>query len=52
MRYRILKTAEGRRFRVRMSESETAERVNYWLAVTVLPFVASALMTLIWIKGA
>ena len=52
MRYKTLKTTMGRKYRVRMSEDEVAERDLFRLAVIGLPFLASVLMTILWIKGA
>jgi hypothetical protein len=46
--YKTLKTTEGRKFRVRMSEDEQAERELYWMVVTCLPFLASVLMGIVF----
>ena len=51
MTYKTVKTASGKRYRVPMSAEEVEERQLYWLAVTLIPFVSSALMFLIWVKG-
>lgn len=51
MRYKTIRTTTGRRFRVPMSEDEIVERQMYWLVVTMIPFISSALMFLIWVKG-
>ena len=50
MKYKTLKTAEGRRYRVAMNEQETREQVLYWMAITLLPFIGSALMFFLWVK--
>ena len=50
--YKVLKTTMGRKYRMRMSEDEIAERDLFRLAVIGLPFLASVLMTILWIKGA
>ena len=46
--YRTVKTTMGRKIRVRMSEQEVLDRMIYWAAVTILPFVGSALLFWIW----
>ena len=51
MRYKTIRTTTGRQFRVPMSEDEIVERQMYWLVVTTIPFISSALMFLIWVKG-
>lgn len=51
MKYKTIRTTTGRRFRVPMSEDEIVERQMYWLVVTMIPFISSALMFLIWVKG-
>ena len=51
MTYKTIKTASGQRFRVPMSDEEIEERQLYWLIVTLIPFISSALMFLIWVKG-
>lgn len=48
--YKILKTTMGRRFRVRMTEEEIAEKELFRIALVALPFLASAGMFLLWIK--
>lgn len=50
--YKVLKTTMGRKYKVRMTEDEVAERDLFWLAIVGLPFLASVLMTILWIKGA
>ena len=49
--YRTVKTTMGHRYTVRMAEDERKERMLYWMAITVLPFVTAAGMMLIWLKG-
>lgn len=51
MYYRTYKTTMGRKYRMRITEDEKAERELYWLAVTVLPFITAAGMMLLWVKG-
>ena len=51
MKYKVLKTTEGRRYKVPMSEHETRERAMYWLTVTLLPFIGSALLFFLWVKA-
>ena len=43
--YRTYKTTMGRKIRVRMSEEEIAEREIYHMVITVIPFLASVLIT-------
>lgn len=50
MVYRTIKTTTGHKFKVKMSDAEIRGRRMYWAAVTVLPFVTSALMFWIWVK--
>ena len=47
--YRKLKTTMGRTYWVRMDEDEIAERSCFRTAVVVLPFIASVLMTAVWL---
>ena len=51
MYYKTLKTTMGRKYRVRMTDDEVAERDLFRLAVIGLPFLASVLMTILWIKA-
>ena len=51
MQYKVLKTSMGRKYKVRMTEDEVAERDLFRLAVVALPFLASVLMTILWIKA-
>ena len=50
--YKVLKTSEGRKYRVLMSEDEQAERELYWIVVTSLPFLASVLFAFLFFTGA
>ena len=49
--YKVLKTTMGRKYKVRMSEDEIAERDLYQMAVVILPLISSVLMFLIWVKA-
>lgn len=49
--YKVLKTTMGRKYKVRMSEDEIAERDLYRMAVVILPLISSVLMFLIWVKA-
>ena len=49
--YKVLKTTMGRKYRVRMSEDEIAERELFHMAVIALPFVSAALMFFLWVKA-
>ena len=50
MRYKTIKTTMGRKYRMRISEDERAERALYNLTIVFLPFVTAALMFFIWVK--
>ena len=43
--YKTFKTTMGRKFRVRMSEQEIAERQMFHLVLFALPFFSSILLT-------
>ena len=49
--YKVLKTTMGRKYKVRMSEDEAAERELFRLSVMLLPLISSVLMFLIWVKA-
>ena len=49
-RYKKLKTSDGHKYLVRLSDQEIAANRKYWIAVTVIPFVASAAMFFLWVK--
>ena len=49
--YKVMKTTMGRKYKVRMSEDEIAERDLYRMAVVILPLISSVLMFLIWVKA-
>lgn len=48
--YKTIKTTMGHKIRVRMSEEEIAARALYRMAVVIMPFLSTALMTFIWVK--
>lgn len=48
--YKVLRTTMGRKYKVRMTEDELAERELFRIALVALPFLASAGMFLLWIK--
>ena len=50
IRYRTLKTTLGRKYRVRMTDSEIAERTLYRIALVALPFFSSVIMFWIWVR--
>ena len=52
MYYMKCKTTMGRRYRMRAPHDARAERVLYWIAITVLPFIGAAGMMWLWLKGA
>ena len=47
--YKVLKTTMGRKYKVRMSEDEIAERDLYRLAVVALPFFGTVLLMAVWL---
>ena len=49
--YKVLKTTEGHKYKVLLSEDEQAERELYWLTVAVLPFMCGLLMAVLWFTG-
>lgn len=49
--YKTVKTTMGHKIRVRMSEQEVTERRLYWAAITILPFIGSALLFFVWAKA-
>ena len=51
MYYIRCKTTMGRRYRMRAPYDARAERVLYWIAITVLPLVVTAGMMVLWVKG-
>ena len=48
-KYKVLKTTMGRKYKVRMSEDEIVERSLYRIAITVLPFLGTVLLTVVWL---
>jgi len=48
--YKVLKTTMGRKYRVRMTEDEQAEKELFNIILVALPFLASAGMFLLWVK--
>ena len=48
--YQRMMTSSGRRYNVRMAEDETAERILYWAAVTVMPFIGTVGMLMLWVS--
>ncbi len=48
--YQRMKTTLGHRYYVRMADDEVAGRIIYRTALVVVPFLASALMFLLWVK--
>ena len=51
MKYRTFKTTMGRKYRVRMTEDEVAERELFHIALVALPFFTAALMFFLWVKA-
>ena len=49
MQYKTLKTTMGRKYRVRMTEDEIAERDLFRLALFALPFFGTILLMLVWL---
>ena len=48
--HKVLKTTDGRRYKVRMSQEEVDARTIYRIALVTLPFISSALMFWLWIR--
>ena len=51
MMYKRYKTTMGRRYRMREPYDARMEKILYWLAITVLPFVTAVGMTWLWVRG-
>ena len=49
-RYRMERTTTGHKYMVRMADDEVAGKILYNIALVTIPFFASALMFLLWIK--
>ena len=47
--YKVLKTTMGRKYKVRMTEDEIAERDLYRMAVVALPFFGTILLMAVWL---
>ena len=47
--YKTLKTTMGRKYRIRMTEDEVAERDLYRLAIVALPFFWTILLMAVWL---
>ena len=47
--YKVLKTTMGRKYKVRMSEDEIAERDLYRMAIVALPFFGTVLLMAVWL---
>lgn len=48
--YATFKTTMGRKYRVKLSRSEAAERTLFHITLVVVPFLTSVLMFWLWIK--
>ena len=49
--FQRVKFADGKKYLIRMSEDEVAERELYWIVVAVLPLLAGALMAWVYFSG-
>ena len=49
-RYQKLRTSEGHKFLVRMTDEEISARRAYNTALVVLPLITSMVMFLLWVK--
>lgn len=49
--YRTVKTAMGRKFRVKMTTGEIMDRWLLWAAVTVLPAAWMITAFVLWLRG-
>ena len=49
MQYKTLKTTMGRKYRIRMTEDEVAERDLFRLALFALPFFGTILLMAVWL---
>ena len=48
--YKVLKTTMGRKYKVRMTDDEIAERELFNMTITVLPFLTVILFFIVWLK--
>ena len=51
MMYRSYKTTMGRRYRMREPYDARMEKILFYVAITVLPFVTAIGMFALWIKA-
>ncbi len=48
--YKTFKTTMGRKYTVKMTAEEIAERELFHMALVLVPFLAAAGMFLLWVK--
>ena len=49
MQYRTYKTTMGRKYRMRVAEDEAAERELFHIALAMVPFLGSILLSVAWL---
>ena len=49
MKYRTFKTTMGRKYRVRMTEDEIAERELFNITLVLVPFLSTILLMAVWL---
>lgn len=48
--YKVLKTTMGRKYRIRMTDEEQAEKELFNIILVAAPFVTAAAMFFLWIR--
>ena len=49
MKYRTFKTTMGRKYKVRMTEDEIAERELFNITLVLVPFLSTILLMAVWL---
>ena len=49
MQYRTFKTTMGRKYRMRVTEDEVAERELFHIALILVPFLSTILLMAVWL---
>lgn len=49
MKYRTFKTTMGRKYRVRMTDDELAERELFHITLILVPFLSTVLLMAVWL---
>lgn len=49
MKYRTFRTTMGRKYRVRMTDDELAERELFHITLILVPFLSTVLLMAVWL---